>query len=130
MELGIYTLKKLLKQCDPSLFEETIGLVRSTLKESHLSFNPASETYKGDELAAKEAREKIVKETMEKLKKDKIKKGITKEKLESIYRQLFDLMDANHDGVLEPAEFKEFMTANYELHDVKQGSSEIEEHKI
>lgn len=130
MELGIYTLKKLLKQCDPSLFEETIGLVRSTLKESHLTFNPDSETYKGDELAAKEAREKIVKETMDKLKANKIKKGIKKDELEAIYRTLFDLMDANHDGVLEQSEFKEFMNANYELHGVKQGSAEIEEHKI
>jgi hypothetical protein len=39
-------------------------------------------------------------------------------------------MDTNRDGVLEPAEFKEFMNANYELHDVKQGTAEIEEHKI
>lgn len=130
MELGIYTLKKLLKQCDPSLFDETIDLVRNTLKESHLAFNPQSETYKGDELAAKEARDKHVKETMAKLKEKKIAKGIKKEELESIYRTLFDLMDENHDGVLEPAEFKGFMDANYELHGVQQGSTEIEAHKI
>jgi hypothetical protein len=39
-------------------------------------------------------------------------------------------MDANKDGVLEMEEFKEFMQANYELHGVKQGSSESEEHKV
>jgi hypothetical protein len=86
MELGIYTLKKLLKQPDVSLFDETKGLIRSTLKDSHLSFNPDSETYKGDELAIKEARDKLVKETMDELKKNPIKKGITKDKLEAIYR--------------------------------------------
>ena len=58
MELGIYTLKKLLKTCDPGIFADTIKAVRATLKEGHLAFNPDSETYKGDELAAKEAREK------------------------------------------------------------------------
>ena len=45
-----------------------MSLVRATLKETHLEFNPESETYKGDELAAKEAREKLVKETMDRLK--------------------------------------------------------------
>jgi len=81
MELGIYTLKKLLKQCDPGLFRETVALVRRTLKESHLAFNPESETYKGDELLAKEERERWVKEEMEKLKKTKIRKGISKDEL-------------------------------------------------
>ena len=86
MELGIYTLKKLLKQPDVSLFEETKDLLRQTLRETHLAFNPESETYKGDDLAAKEAREKLIKETMEEMKKNPIKRGITKNKLESIYR--------------------------------------------
>jgi hypothetical protein len=31
-------------------------------------------------------------------------------------------MDENKDGVLEPAEFKEFMNKDYELHGVKMGS--------
>ena len=39
-------------------------------------------------------------------------------------------MDANKDGVLELEEFKQFMNANYELHGVKPGSAEMEEHKI
>jgi Ca2+-binding EF-hand superfamily protein len=55
---------------------------------------------------------------MAKLREKKIKKGIKKEELEAIYKTLFDLMDENHDGVLEPTEFKEFMNANYELHGV------------
>lgn len=86
MELGIYTLKRMLKQPDVSLFEETKDLLRQTLRETHLAFNPESETYKGDDLAAKEAREKLVKETLDEMKKNPIKKGITKNKLESIYR--------------------------------------------
>ena len=79
MELGIYTLKKLLKTPDFGQFADTIASVRATLKESHLAFNPDSETYKGDELAAREKREKYVKEAMDELKKTKIKKGITKD---------------------------------------------------
>lgn len=60
--------------------------MRKTLKESHLAFNPDSETYKGDALATKEAREREVAEKMKEIKKTKIKKGISKESLEGIYK--------------------------------------------
>ena len=43
---------------------------------------------------------------------------------------MFTIFDDNDDDVLNPEEFRNFMSANYELHGVKHDTAEIEEHKI
>ena len=123
MEIGIYQLKKMLKQSDFSLFDDIKLLVRQKLKVQHLEFNPRSENYREDDLHEKAMRAAERKKRFEDLKKgNKIKKGIKKEELTKIYKELFSIMDENDDGVLTPDEFRNFMTANYELHGVKHDS--------
>jgi len=104
--------------------------VRAALKKMHVEFNPDSENYKeGDDLeaAAKQAERE---RRLTTLKEKKISKGIKKSELKGIYRELFEIMDMNDDLVLNPAEFRLFMQANYDLHGVKHETNEIAAEKI
>jgi len=110
LEIGVYTIKKMLKESDFALFEDIKLLVRGALKKTHLEFNPESDNYKEDDLNDKLEREAAAKLRLDALKKGtKIKKGILKTELEAIYRELFDIMDTDGDKILSQAEFKCFM---------------------
>jgi hypothetical protein len=53
LEIGVYTIKKMLKESDHSLFNDIKTLVRGALKTTHLEFNPQSDNYKEDDLNEK-----------------------------------------------------------------------------
>lgn len=98
LELGVYTIKKMLKEPDFTLFDDIKQLVRGALKKTHLEFNPKSDNYKEDDLNDKAEREAAAKIRLEHLKKNsKIKKGVKKSDLEATYRELFGIMDSNND---------------------------------
>ena len=131
LEIGVYTIKKMLKESDYSLFEDIKTLVRGALKKTHLEFNPESDNYKEDDLNDKLEREAARKMRLDALKKGtKIKKGILKTELEAIYRELFDIMDEDSDKILSEAEFKSFMQTNYELHGISSATAADSDHKI
>lgn len=57
LEIGIYTIKKMLKEPDYTRFPEIKVLIRQTLKKSHLAFNAGSDNYKEDDINEKAARQ-------------------------------------------------------------------------
>jgi hypothetical protein len=131
LEIGVYTIKKMLKESDLTLFNDIKKLVRGALKKTHLEFNPQSDNYKEDDLNEKAEREAAKKIRLDALRKNsKIKKGVKKSDLEAVYRELFDIMDTSEDKILQPNEFKNFMQVNYELHGITHETSGDNDHKI
>lgn len=131
LELGVYTIKKMLKESDYSLFNDIKTLVRGALKKTHLEFNPLSDNYKEDDLNEKAVKEAAKKVRLETLRKgSKIKKGIKKQELEATYRELFDIMDDDGDMILSQKEFRSFMQVNYELHGITHDTATESDHKI
>jgi hypothetical protein len=131
LEIGVYTIKKMLKESDLTLFNDIKKLVRGALKKTHLEFNPQSDNYKEDDLNEKAERDAAKKIRLDALKKNsKIKKGVKKSDLEAVYRELFDIMDTSEDKILQPNEFKNFMQVNYELHGITHETAGDSDHKI
>ena len=121
----------MLKEPDFTLFDELKTLVRSALKKSHMDFNPTSDNYREDDLLEKAEKEAATKIRLDALKKkSKIKKGISVDELEAIYRELFDICDSNNDAMLSQKEFLKFMQINYELHGITKDTAAETDHKI